>query len=66
MEHAEQRDDTDLLTVPEVARKLRVSTERCYELIRKKVLPAVELGRQKRVSGRALTLFIEAGGKGLE
>ena len=52
----------ELYTVEEAAAILRVSKARCYELIRKKLLPAVSLGRQKRVGSRALKTFIESGG----
>jgi excisionase family DNA binding protein len=54
-----------LMTVEEASRRLSVTKARCYELIRRKILPAVELGRQKRISERAMRRFIKRGGKGL-
>lgn len=37
-----------LLTVPEVANELRVRPGRAYELLRRKLIPAVRIGRQVR------------------
>lgn len=54
-----------LMTVGEAARRLSITKARCYNLIRCEILPAVELGRQKRISARALKRFIKRGGKGL-
>lgn len=61
-----QETSVALMTVPEVAKRLKVSDARCYDLIRKNILPAVSLGRQKRVSERVLARFIRRGGKKLE
>jgi excisionase family DNA binding protein len=58
-------DVDQLITVQEASRRLSITKARCYELIRRKILPAVELGRQKRISERAMKRFIKRGGKGL-
>ena len=50
-----QNHDDELLTVPEVAERLRVKKSRAYELCRTKVIPSVRLGvRQIRVRRRDL------------
>jgi excisionase family DNA binding protein len=59
----------ELLTVKTVARDVfngALSTQRVYELIRKRMLPSVRLGRQVFVPADALAGFVAAGGKGLE
>jgi excisionase family DNA binding protein len=55
----------DLLTVPEVARVLRVSPPRVYELARDGLIPVVRLGRQVRVEQDALRRWIASGGQAL-
>lgn len=62
-------DDTAtgrLLKVPEVARRLRLSTQRTYMLVNAGSLPVVRLGTGPnahiRVSERALDDWIAAGG----
>jgi len=54
-----------LLTMQEVARALRVSEARAYELARDQLLPTVRLGRQLRVEEEALRQWIRAGGQAL-
>jgi excisionase family DNA binding protein len=54
-----------LLTVPEVADRLRLRPARVYEIARKGVLPVVRLGRQVRISEHALQAWLDAGGSGL-
>lgn len=51
-----------LLTAPEAAKRLRVSTWRLYELCRENVIPHVRLGRSVRVDPGALENFIANGG----
>ncbi len=46
--------EATLLTIPEVAKLLRVNTARAYELARTGAIPSVRLGRQVRVSHAAL------------
>lgn len=55
----------ELLTVREVAPKLKMSTGRVYELIRTGVLPAARFGKQVRVDPEKLRAFVEAGGQAL-
>ncbi|MBZ5674754.1 MAG: helix-turn-helix domain-containing protein [Acidobacteriia bacterium] len=52
----------ELLTVPEVAKLLRVKVARCYELARTGQIPVVKIGRQVRVDGDRLATFIREGG----
>lgn len=54
-----------LVRVEEVAAKLGVSRARCYELIRKGLLPAVRLGRQLRVDPTQLDEWLRGGGRAL-
>jgi excisionase family DNA binding protein len=54
-----------LLTLRETAEILKVKEFRAAELVRLRILPAVHLGRQVRVSRKTLLSFIEQGGKGL-
>ena len=48
-----------LLTIPEVAICLHISRAKAYVLVRRKVLPSVEIGRSKRVSVTTLQRWIE-------
>ena len=54
--------ETDVLTVDDVACRLRVSRRRVYDLLRFRWLPVVHVGRQVRVSSEAVRAFIAAGG----
>lgn len=47
-----------VLTVPEVARVLRVSPSLVYELVRCEQLPSIKIGRKIRVSRSALLLYL--------
>ena len=52
-----------LLTATEVAQKLRVSRARVYELVRRKLIPSVQIGqRQVRFEEGALSGWIACGG----
>ena len=55
----------ELYTVAEVQQITGLSATRIYVLMRKDILPCVQIGRQRRVSRRALEAFIEQGGLGL-
>lgn len=52
----------ELLTVAEVASRLRVTRAAVYVLVRDGVLPTVRLGRRIRVARNVLAAFVEAGG----
>ncbi|MEK7750427.1 MAG: helix-turn-helix domain-containing protein [Planctomycetota bacterium] len=56
---------TQLLTLSETAKVLRVSYNRVTTLARENLIPTVRLGRQYRVDPDALSEFIRAGGKAL-
>jgi putative molybdopterin biosynthesis protein len=51
-------DNPHVYTVPEVADMLRVSTGRCYELIRRGELPFIRLGRQVRIPKARFHLWL--------
>lgn len=53
-------DDTELLTVPETARLLRISRNLAYELVARGELPAVRLGRVIRIPRHELRARIRA------
>lgn len=50
--------EDDLLTVPEVAERLRVPKARVYELARSRDLPSVRLGKCVRVRPEDLRVWI--------
>lgn len=60
-----QRAEMPLLTAQQVAALLGVTLQRAYELCRVGAIPAVRLGRQVRVSPKALAEYIERGGSPL-
>jgi excisionase family DNA binding protein len=49
----------DLLTIEEIAAKLRVNLDTVRRLLRQKKLPGVKIGAQWRVSAAALRAYIE-------
>lgn len=51
---------TALLTIPEVARELRVARSTVYRLINQRALPHVTVGTKSRVAWADLTRYIEA------
>jgi excisionase family DNA binding protein len=54
-----------LLTLREVAEILSIKEYRAAELVRKKILKGVYLGKQVRVNSEELRAFIASGGKTL-
>jgi len=48
----------ELLTIPEVAARLKVSPDHCYELARTGVLQSVKLGKAVRVRASAVTAYL--------
>ena len=54
-----------LLTIPQVAAILNVTTARVYEMTRSGLLPVVRLGRQVRVDQEQLRDWIDQGGRPL-
>ena len=57
--------ERELLDMDETSAMLGVGKPRAYELVRLGILPHVRLGRQIRVSRKALEEFIVQGGCGL-
>lgn len=54
-------DLTPVLTVPEVARMLRVSSYAVYEAVRRNELPHVRVGRRLLFSREAIEHFLASG-----
>lgn len=52
------QDLPPILTVPEVARVLRIGRNRAYRLVREKKIPAFHLGRSPRIPRDALVDYI--------
>jgi excisionase family DNA binding protein len=50
--------EDDLLTMPEVASRLKISRHRAYELARQGILNPVRVGRLVRVETRELTNYL--------
>ena len=54
-------DEQSLLTIPDVAERLRMKPASVYELVRRGDLPSIRIGpRQVRISVAQLRLWIEA------
>lgn len=60
MSATEVRDDT-LLTVPEVADRLRISTAQVYQMFRRGELAGVRIGQRVRIFGDAVQAILDAG-----
>jgi excisionase family DNA binding protein len=56
---------TQLLTIEETAKILRISKSRCYDLVRRGLVPSMHVGKQIRVPLVRLEEYIAAGGQGL-
>jgi excisionase family DNA binding protein len=56
------RNDPDLLTIPEVAKRLNISSYRAYELARQGMLETVRLGRSVRVKPSAVAGYLSRQG----
>jgi excisionase family DNA binding protein len=50
--------DPDLLTIPEVAKRLRISEYRAYELTRQGIIQSLRLGRSVRVRPSAVAEYL--------
>ena len=50
--------DAELLTVPEVMARLKISRSTVYDLIRTRQLASITLGRSRRIPTHALTALI--------
>ncbi len=58
-----ERKENEILVANEVAQKLRVDTQRIYEMCRTKSIPFILLGqRQYRFSKSAIEKWLEDGG----
>lgn len=52
-------DDDHLLTVPQVAKRLQLSTRQIYRFIRREELRALRVGSRVRIDPRDLDDFLE-------
>jgi excisionase family DNA binding protein len=50
--------DAELLTVPEVMSRLRLSRAKVYDLIRSRDLETITIGRCRRIPSEALTDYV--------
>ncbi|WP_030062402.1 MULTISPECIES: helix-turn-helix domain-containing protein [Streptomyces] len=50
--------DSELLTVPEVMARLKVSRSTVYDLIRTRQLASITIGRSRRIPTHALTALV--------
>jgi excisionase family DNA binding protein len=50
--------DEDLLTVPDVMRRLKVGRSTVYDLIRSRRLPSITIGRLRRIPASAVHDFV--------
>ena len=50
--------DTELLTVPEVMARLKISRSTVYGLIRTRRLASITIGRARRIPAHALTALV--------
>ena len=60
------RDVPDVLTVPEVAKLLRINRNHAYELVKSGAIYAVKCGRSIRVPKAAFIRFLEGQGEPAE
>ncbi len=49
----------EIMTIPEVARYLKISKSKIYYLVQKKQIPHIRLGRNVRIKGTELLDWIE-------
>ena len=56
--YAQERED-DLLTIPQVAARLKMSPYRAYELARQGKLKSVRIGKLVRVTPEAIRHFVD-------
>ena len=57
------RDEVTLLTLPEVARALRVAPSTAYRLAARGELPSIRIGHTVRVRSDVLRRLIDSGGE---
>ena len=50
--------DTELLTVPEVMARLKISRSTVYDLIRTRRLASITIGRARRIPANALNALV--------
>ena len=50
--------DSELLTVPEVMARLKISRSTVYDLIRTRQLASLTIGRARRIPANALTALV--------
>lgn len=64
MEKDGKENENGLLTIPEVAARLRLSKWSARDLVRRGVLPSIRIGRRIRVRAEALDAWLRSREKG--
>lgn len=59
MNQSFRRAEDPILTIPEVARYLKVSKSKVYALVSKKEIPHLKIGRNVRIRQADLQLWVE-------
>lgn len=54
--------ETHLLTVPEMAKRLRIGVDKAYELCNRSEFPSSRVGKQIRVPADELDQWLQEGG----
>ncbi|HJZ04909.1 MAG TPA: helix-turn-helix domain-containing protein [Patescibacteria group bacterium] len=49
----------EIMTIPEVARYLKISKSKIYYMVQKKQIPHIRLGRNVRIKGSELLNWLE-------
>jgi excisionase family DNA binding protein len=59
MNQSVQGSEDTILTIPEVARYLKISKSKIYRLLSKKEIPHIKIGRNVRIRQTDLQMWVE-------
>ena len=59
MNQSFHRSEDTILTIPEVARYLKMSKSKIYDLVSKKEIPHIKIGRNVRIRQTDLQIWME-------
>jgi excisionase family DNA binding protein len=59
MNQSFQRSEDTILTIPEVAHYLKMSKSKIYDLVSKKEIPHIKIGRNVRIRQTDLQIWME-------
>jgi excisionase family DNA binding protein len=59
MNQSVQGSEDTILTIPEVARYLKISKSKIYRLLSKKEIPHIKIGRNVRIRQADLQMWVE-------